>query len=282
MPIDIINDVIFSKTASKLGSYKIIDADWKDDNGLLVILKEKRQFLIFINDNNCLTPPIKLKYSIVRWIDTDKILIADARNETNIDNVFILDLNGTIINSFNGGDGIEDIEISEEGLWISYFDEGVYGNGISSEGLVLFDFTGNVIFRYHSDLTDRPPIDDCYAICKGKGSSIWLFPYSDFPLLQISPDSKTVNSYKVPKKLHGSGAICIRGKYAYFLGGYDSKGKLFYWEISKKQPHLLGKIDGKIRGLSNGQHNHFISISEEIVKLFRIINDDEYNSNFFN
>ena len=163
----ILNDVVFSKAASKLDSYKIIDADWKDDYGLVVILKEKRQFMILLNDDNILTPPLKLHYPIMRWIDKDKLLIANARNDTRIDNIFILNLTtGTILGSFNGGDGIEDIEVSKEGIWISYFDEGVFGNGISTEGLVLFDFTGNVIFRYHSDLMDRPLIADCYAICK--------------------------------------------------------------------------------------------------------------------
>lgn len=278
LPINIMDNVIFSKTASKLGSYEIIDADWKDDNGLLVILKEKRHFLLFINDSSCLTPSFKLEFPMIRWIDRDKILIANSRNETDIDNIFIMDLNGAIVNSFNGGDGIEDLEVSEEGIWISYFDEGVYGGGISTEGLVLFDFSGKVIFRYYTDLVDCPPIDDCYAICKGKGSSLWLFPYSEFPLLQVYPDSKTVHSYKVPEILHGSNSICIRGNYAYFVGGYKLKDELFYWEIEREKPHLLGKIDGIIRGLSNGQLNHFISISEEFVRLYRVINDEEYNS----
>jgi hypothetical protein len=274
----ILNDVVFSKAASKLDSYKIIDADWKDDYGLVVILKEKRQFMILLNDDNILTPPLKLHYPIMRWIDKDKLLIADPRNDTRIDNIFILNLTtGTILGSFNGGDGIEDIEVSKEGIWISYFDEGVFGNGISTEGLVLFDFTGNVIFRYHSDLMDRPLIADCYAICKGKGSSIWLFPYTKFPLLQVYPESKILNSHKVPEKLHGSKAICVRGKYAYFFDRYNSNGELFCWEIGKKQPQLLGKIDGMTRGLSNRENNHFISVSEEFVKLYRIMNDNEYN-----
>lgn len=270
--------VVFSKVASKLDSYEIMDADWKDTYGLVVILKVKRNFMIFLNDGDFLTPPLKLQYPIVRWIDKDKLLLANSRNEMKIDNVFILDLTGTILASFNGGDGIEDIEVGKEGIWISYFDEGVFGNGISNEGLVLFDFTGHVIFRYHSDLTDDPFIADCYAICKGKGSSIWLFPYYDFPLLQIYPDTKILNSIEVPDILHGSNAICVRGKYAYFFNSYDSKGELFGWEFGKEQPQLLGNIDGIVRGLGSRENNHFISISEELVKLYRISNANEYNS----
>jgi hypothetical protein len=31
------------------------------------------------------------------------------------------------------------------------------------------------------------------------------------------------------------------------------------------------------RGLSSRENNHFISVSEEFIKLYRIMNDDEYN-----
>ena len=96
-------------------------------------------------------------------------------------------------------------------------------------------------------------------------------------MLQVYPESKILNSHKVPEKLHGSNAICVRGKYAYFFDRYNSNGELFCWEIGEKQPQLLGKIDGMTRALSNRENNHFISVSEEFVKLYRIMNDDEYN-----
>ncbi|WP_230199546.1 TetR family transcriptional regulator [Bacillus testis] len=276
--IDILDQIVFSKEASNLDSYKIIDADWKDNLGVAVVLKVKRQLMILLNENDFLTIPFKLQYSIVRWIDKNTLLIADSRNENDLDNVFILNLAGKILVSFNGGDGIEDIEIGKEGIWISYFDEGVFGNGISTEGLVLFDFTGKAVFRYHSDLTIRPSISDCYAICKGKASSVWLFPYSNFCLIQIYPETKAINYYKVPQKLYGSQALCVRGNYAYFFDRYNSDDELFSWEIGEKKPQLIGKIDGVLRGLSNSENNHFISISEEFVKLYKIINADEYNN----
>ncbi|XRG79907.1 hypothetical protein V5E38_06210 [Rossellomorea sp. GAMAL-10_SWC] len=129
------------------------------------------------------------------------------------------------------GDGVEDVQVGKEGIWISYFDEGVFGRGISTEGLVLFSLEGKVLFRYHSDLLKGPSIDDCYAISKGKGSTIWLFPYSEFPLIQLYPESRDIKTYKVPVKFRGSHAISIRGKYAYFYGGYSSKYELYCWGI---------------------------------------------------
>ncbi|MET3195183.1 TetR family transcriptional regulator [Bacillus sp. OAE603] len=273
----ILDTVLFSKVASKLETYEIFDADWKDEYGLVVILKEKKKFMLFFNDEIFLSLNIKIDFPIVRWVDNNTIIIVDTRDDSNKDNVFILNLDGIVIDSFNCGDGVEDVDVGEEGIWISYFDEGVFGNGISTEGLVLFSLNGKIIFRYHSDLLNRPPIDDCYAITKGRGSSIWLFPYSEFPLIQLYPESREIKTYKVPPKLRGSNAICIRGKYAYFYGRYDSSGELFCWEIGKKKLEKIGNINGIIRGISNGERNHFISISDENIKLHRIIIDDEFN-----
>ncbi|SFC93698.1 hypothetical protein SAMN05443252_10913 [Bacillus sp. OV322] len=103
-------------------------------------------------------------------------------------------------------------------------------------------------------------------------------PHTDFPLLQIYPESKIINYHKVPEKLYGSHALCVRGNYAYFFGSYDSNGELFSWYIGKKKPQFLGKIDGMVRGLSHRENNHFISISEEFVTLYKIINDEEYSN----
>lgn len=272
----ILDTLVFSKDESKLESYEIIDADWKDDHGLAVLLKEKKNYILFFNNESFLTLNLKLNFPMVRWVDNDIIVIVDSRDDFNKDNVFILNIDGNVIDSFNCGDGVEDVEVGKEGIWISYFDEGVFGNGISTEGLVLFSLNGKLIFRYHSDLLDGPHIDSCYAISKGKGSSIWLFPYSEFPLIQLYPESRERKIYEVPRKLRGSHAICIRGKYAYFYDRYDSKGELYCWEIGKKKLEMIGKLDGITRGISNGESNHFISISDKFIKLHKIIKEDEF------
>ncbi|MGG0174705.1 TetR family transcriptional regulator [Gottfriedia acidiceleris] len=273
----IIDTVAFSKEESNFDTYEIIDTDWKDEYGLVVLLKEKKKYTLFFNEENFLSLNLKVDFPIVRWVDRETIVIVDSREELKKDNVFILNINGIIVDSFNCGDGVEDVEVGKEGIWISYFDEGVFGSGISTEGLVLFNLEGKVLFRYHSDLFKGPIIDDCYAISKGKGSSIWLFPYSEFPLLQLYPESREIKTYKVPVKFRGSHAISIRGKYAYFYGGYGSKGTLYCWEIGKKKHEMIGKIDGITRGLGNGESNHFISMSDKLIRLHKIIKDDEFS-----
>ncbi|MUK88232.1 TetR family transcriptional regulator [Ornithinibacillus sp. L9] len=274
--MDIIETVLYSKPDAD--NVELIDGDWTDNYGLILVLKENGKFVVQIGDSKLMLPnfTISCTYPLVRWIDNNCFLIADARNEDNTENLYIINLDGTVLNSFHCGDGIEDIVVSNDGIWISYFDEGVFGHGISTEGLVLFSIQGESLFRYHSDLLDRPSIVDCYAICKGTSPSLWLFPYIEFPLLNVNPTKKTVETYKVPKVLHGSNGICVRGRFAYFYDRYNSNGEVYCWEFGSKRPQLVGHFNGTARGLDPSETNHFISIDDNLVKAYRIIHNEEY------
>lgn len=275
--MDIIETILYSKP-SNTNNVKLIDADWRDDFGLVLILRKNQSSFIQIGDTQFSFKNLNIScnYPLIRWIDHNRFLIADVRTNCNSKNLYIFNTEGILLNSFHCGDAIEDIVPTNEGIWISYFDEGVFGNSISTEGLVLFSYDGTPIFKYHSDLVDCPFIVDCYAICRGKSSSIWIFPYSDFPLLCVNPSNKVIKSYEVPSILHGSSALCVRGKFAYFFNSYDSKGDLFCWEIGENHPQRISKISGYARGLNTRESNHFISIDENYVKAYRIINPTEY------
>lgn len=79
------------------------------------------------------------------------------------------------------------------------------------------------------------------------------------------------------KLLHGSHALCIRGRYAYFFDPYHSNQKVYQLEIGKQEPYLLGTVQGAVRGLDPSETSHFISVSpnQEVV-LYQVINEDEY------
>ncbi|WP_226666240.1 TetR family transcriptional regulator [Metabacillus litoralis] len=275
--MEFIESILYKSNPEK-GKMELLDADWTDNFGLLVAFRENNNLIVQYKESQIMLSNVRItcKYPLVRWISFNSFLIADARNDGETDNLYIFNTDGTLRNSFHCGDGIEDIVVSNDGIWISYFDEGVFGEGISTEGLVLFSYEGTPIFKYHSDLSGRPFIVDCYAICKGDSSSIWLFPYTDFPLLQVNSINKTIHSFKTPKILHGSNSLCVRGKYAYFHDRYNSNGELYSWEIGKRHPHLIGNIKGTTRGLGKEESHHFISIDDLYVKTYRIINHKEY------
>lgn len=276
----ILNKKIIYEASSQLGeSVEIVDADWKDKYGLAVILRKNNKTVVQLNGVEATLSFTPHKLSMIRWIDDIYILVATYENGENKRNVFVVDLSGRLLHSFKGGEAIEEVVVGKEGIWISYFDEGIFGNGISSEGLVLFDMAGTILLRYHSDLLNSGEIVDCYALCKGKGSTVWIFPYTDFPLVEVKLKERTVRSYPVPELLHGSHALCVRGKYAYFFDPYHSNQKMYQLKIGTQEPLLLGTVQGAARGLGPSETNHFISVSpDQEVVLYQVINEDEYRS----
>ncbi|MBV9564621.1 MAG: hypothetical protein JOY90_29875 [Bradyrhizobium sp.] len=115
------------------------------------------------------------------------------------------DLNGAIVDPGSSevsrillGDGIERTYVDALGrIWVSYFDEGVFGNfgwggpgptPIGAAGLVCFSETGDKIWEY----SDDNGMADCYAlnVC---GEEAAMFFYTDFPLCRISRDFRTTH-----------------------------------------------------------------------------------------
>ncbi|NNU83779.1 TetR family transcriptional regulator [Geobacillus sp. BMUD] len=270
----------FYSLVSERSGIRLIDADWSDRYGWLAVQKNRNRMECVAN-GVVFRPAVAVRFPIIRWVDSERVLLADARSDGSGHNVFLIDLHGTVRHSFCGGDGIEDIAVGREGIWISYFDEGVFGKGISTEGLVLFRFDGSPIWKYHSHLTDCPMIVDCYAINKGKASTLWLFPYSDFSLIQVDPFTKTWKRYEVPTVLHGSTALCVRGNYAYFGNSYDAKEELYSWNIGNGEPEKIGRIQGTVRGLGPKETSHFISVNGDSASVHTIVNPSEYGARHF-
>jgi hypothetical protein len=71
-------------------------------------------------------------------------------------NAVVFDESGKVVRRFTLGDGINDVRTDSKGsIWVSYFDEGVFGNRgwnspgpepIGASGLVAFDSSGQRIF----------------------------------------------------------------------------------------------------------------------------------------
>lgn len=273
MEVSLHQKIVFEKPEEHQ-DYAIVDAEWNDAYGSLILLKKGKKFLFCIQGEDSIPFNLNLTYPMVRWIDASRFLVINSRADEEA-NAFIMDRDAVISESFHAGDGIQDVVVGLEGIWVSYFDEGVFGSGISEEGLVLFDFTGEVLFRYHSDLANCPNIDDCYAMAKGEGASVWILPYSKFPLVHVNGESKTAKIYKAPLGIHRSDSMSIKGNFGYFFESNKAAGKFYAWEIGKKKPQVAGKLQGRTRGLAPGETNHFISFTDDEVTLTCINNSKE-------
>jgi hypothetical protein len=130
----------------------------------------------------------------------------------------VYDGSGALMRTLSLGDAIEDLQTLPDGnIWVSYFDEGVFGEGISTQGLVCFDRSGKPVFRYRDDsaLNRLPPIDDCYALNVAMNGDVWINYYSDFPLvlirdLKIKQDWREFGSVGSAFAVNGDRLIYLR------------------------------------------------------------------------
>jgi hypothetical protein len=124
------------------------------------------------------------------------------------------------------GDGIQDVQITAGGeIWVSYSDEGVFGNygwGLGSDsppigasGLVCFDTNAKKTWSYEAPV-GLGPIDDCYALNVGR-EVIWAYYYSDFPLVRIGRD-RQIQAWRTG--IGGATAIAVDESRVLFFGGY--------------------------------------------------------------
>ena len=113
----------------------------------------------------------------------DNWLLVESRGG----NAHLYSGSGIHLKSFDLGDAINDVQTTADGkIWVSYFDEGVFGSGIGANGLVCFDSEGRDIFRFaeFAEKQNLPHIDDCYAL-NVASEDVWISYYSDFPLVQL-------------------------------------------------------------------------------------------------
>lgn len=148
---------------------------------------------------------IDVTFPMIDRLPDGRILVVGARAERHEDGTH--DLNGQVFASDGQavgrillGDGISRLACDGQGrIWVSYFDEGVYGNlgwggtdqpaPVGASGLACFDSDGRVLWEFAADGADGEPryIDDCYAMNVSR-DRVWIYYYSDFDLCQIDTD----------------------------------------------------------------------------------------------
>jgi hypothetical protein len=166
-------------------------------------------------------------------VGRDRWLLVCARAADDQEhNAFICSSAGERINSFPAGDGIEDVQVTHDGseVWISYFDEGVFSGGnFGVEGLMGFESDGTPAFRYVTDAAGREPynvpyITDCYALNVTSNGNVWLYYYTDFPLVRLHNGQVKAVWNNLP--FSGSHAFAVTDDRVLFGGGYNETDRL--------------------------------------------------------
>ncbi|WP_460716941.1 hypothetical protein [Microbispora hainanensis] len=143
-----------------------------------------------------------LAHSLAQPLPDGGVLVAGARcrwrNGAAECNAAIYDAAGELLREGVLGDGIADVQTTPSGdIWVSYFDEGVYGNfgwgeadspaPIGSPGLIRFRSDLDIAWRYPYD-SKFGAISDCYAL-NAVGEEACAYYYTDFPIVRIGADA---------------------------------------------------------------------------------------------
>ena len=151
---------------------------------------------------------------------SDGVLLASARcfwkPEGPEQNGAVYDWEGRLLRRLTLGDGIQDVRASPDGtIWVSYFDEGVFGNygwgnpgpePMGATGLLAFDGAGAQTFFYSAADAGTDTICDAYAMNVAGNGDVWVYFYTQFPIVHITGGRYQVWSPGVP----GAGALAVR------------------------------------------------------------------------
>jgi hypothetical protein len=163
----------------------------------------------------------------------------------------ICDQSGNTLRTLDLGDASEHLQTTSDGhIWVGYFDEGVYGRGIGSAGLICFDSSGTPVFKYaeFAEQHGLPFIDDCYTL-NVVGSAVWLSYYTDFPLVCL----RDFKLERVWENLGANRAIAIRADRLLVFPAYDKpylvtrtfeNSDTTIWELADSDGRFLSKLAG--------------------------------------
>ncbi len=161
-------------------------------------------------------------------------------------NAHIYDGFGRHVRSFHAGDGIQEVQTTNDRrIWVSYFDEGVFGSTtLGRSGLVCLDNRGKCIFDYTTIVGDDvPSIADCYALNVYSDREVWLCYYTDFPLVRLLDDKPEWVWMKQP--IQGSPGFAVSCGVILFAGGYERKNELFLVQPGNMRSKTMIPVDAR-------------------------------------
>ncbi|UBF30463.1 hypothetical protein K9N68_35320 (plasmid) [Kovacikia minuta CCNUW1] len=186
----------------------------------------------------------------IQPLPTKELLLVCARSHYKSLNDF--EKNGRIYSSDGEfsreillGDGIQSVQVTSDGIiWTSFFDEGVFGNfgwkePVGSSGLVAWDSLGNKIYDFQPTY-GLGTICDCYALNVASDKDVWLYYYTEFPLVHLH-HQKIQSVWSMP--ISGSDSFAVSGNRVLFRGGYDEQDTYHLFSLKNNgKVNLLKKL----------------------------------------
>ena len=167
----------------------------------------------------------------------EDVLLVDARLRGGEPNGRVYSREGQYQRSILLGDGIEDVQVTADGvIWTSFFDEGVYGGKIGAAGLLARDQSGQQIYEFEPDY-GLDYISDCYALNVASESDVWFYYYTEFPLVHLR--NLRIERFWVPP-VKSSHAFAVSGDVALFQGFHHRDNPAYHLLQLGEHGHILG------------------------------------------
>jgi hypothetical protein len=193
-----------------------------------------------------------LVVSYVQPLPGERVLLVGARCQWRRKgperNAVIVDREGRVAGSLTVGDGVEDVRVAPDGrIWVSYFDEGIFGNygwsnpgptPIGDPGLVAFGEDGEILFAYDAGAAGSDTMCDAYALNVTAEGAAWVYFYTQFPIVRIQD-----GRYRVwPTDVRGAHALAVRGDRALLVGDYDDRSIARVVSLGAKGATVVEKV----------------------------------------
>ncbi len=165
----------------------------------------------------------------IRIIDENHLFIWAFTLEGETINAWVLDAAGDIKHSFHAGNAIAAVVINETGIWVGYGDEGIFGEGISTEALVCFSIGGTVRFRYNQEVRKGPVLHDCDVMYASE-TGVWVVSSIDGRLVHVQMNGR-IDSYPMPRHLLDCSSLMIKDDLAYV----EKEDKIYRWPFKERR-----------------------------------------------
>lgn len=176
-------------------------------------------------------------YTYAQSLQDDLLLVCPRsyyRGPNDIDaNASLFNSDGQHLDSFVVGDGINGVQVTADGkIWVSYFDEGIFGNfgwtePIGHSGLLRFTQKGDIAYQFEPT-SELDSMADCYALNVVATEETWCYYYTEFPLVKIVGDS-IVDWWSSP--IAGSHCFAVSNGHVLFSGGYGARDTFHYCQL---------------------------------------------------
>ena len=207
---------------------EVVDFDTRESRGTAILIESDHRFYIELNESVISLNHYK-HVSGIRIIDENHLFIWAFTLEGEPINAWVLDADGDIKHSFHAGNAIAVVVINEAGIWIGYGDEGIFGEGISTEALVCFSKEGAVCFRYNREVRKAPVLHDCDVMCASE-KGVWVISSIDGRLVHVQVDGR-IDSYPMPRHLLDCSSLTIDNGVAYV----GNEEKIYRWPFKERR-----------------------------------------------